>query len=76
MSKEKRNHLVDLEETFSNIKKAGLHLKAKKCTFGVTKGQFFRFQIMPQGIKARQEKIEVMKSMEPPKMIKWQRGVT
>lgn len=38
---EKRNHLTDLGETFDNIRKAGIRLKAKKCMFGFTEGKFW-----------------------------------
>lgn len=37
-SKEEQTHLSNLEETFTNIQRVGLRLKAKKCAFEVTEG--------------------------------------
>lgn len=45
-------------------------LKAKKCTFDVTKGQFLGFQITLDQIKAKQEKIEVVAKIGLPRIIK------
>lgn len=39
-SKEAAMHPKDLRETFENLRKAGLRLKAKKCSFGVMEGFF------------------------------------
>lgn len=69
-SDEKRNHLRDLEETFGNIRRAGICLKSKKSTFGVTEGQFLGFQITQEGIRARREKIGAILNMNPPRKIK------
>lgn len=63
--KKAARHLRDLEETFENIRKVGLRLKAMKCTFGVTEGPFLGFKITLEGIKARTEKVEVVTSMVP-----------
>jgi hypothetical protein len=34
-SKKRHNHIQDLQETFSNLRKGNLKLNPKKCTFGV-----------------------------------------
>lgn len=39
------NHAADLEETFNNLRKTEIMLKAKKCAFGVTEGQFLGYLI-------------------------------
>jgi hypothetical protein len=33
MSKNKEDHIVDLKETFTNLRKAGLRLNLEKCIF-------------------------------------------
>jgi hypothetical protein len=33
------NHIVDLQETFANFRKAGLKLNPEKCVYGVKKGK-------------------------------------
>lgn len=47
-SKREKTHLVDLEETFDNIRWDGLRIKAKKYAFGINVGHFLDFQITPQ----------------------------
>jgi hypothetical protein len=36
-STKEENHIADLQETFSNFRKAGLKLNLEKCVFGVKK---------------------------------------
>lgn len=69
-SRKVAGHIKDLRETFDNIRKVGLRLKAKKCSFGVTEGYFLGFRITPHRIKARTEKIEAVMFMVPPRTIK------
>lgn len=45
-------------------------MKAKKCVFGVTEGQFLGYKITPDGIKPRAEKVEAVLEMIHPKTIK------
>ena len=53
MSKYEHDHIIDLKETFANLKKIGLKLNPKKCVFGVSKG------VVPElTIKLRASKIE------------------
>jgi hypothetical protein len=35
----KRDHIEDLQETYTNLRKANLKLNPEKCTFGVQKGK-------------------------------------
>lgn len=65
-SREAGTHLVNLEETLGNMRRAGLRLKAKKCAFGVNEGYFLGFRITPEGIKPRTEKVEAVTAMTPP----------
>lgn len=57
------DHLDDLEETFNNIWRFGLRLKAKKYVFGVMEGHFLGFKITPEGIKPHTEKVEAVLAM-------------
>ncbi|KAL0454247.1 UNVERIFIED_CONTAM: hypothetical protein Slati_0763900 [Sesamum latifolium] len=44
-SKEARNHVEDLEETFAVLRKYRLKLNPEKCAFGVSGGRFLRFMV-------------------------------
>ncbi|KAL0352594.1 UNVERIFIED_CONTAM: Retrovirus-related Pol polyprotein from transposon [Sesamum calycinum] len=51
-SKEARNHIVDLEETFAALRKYRLKLNPGKCAFGVRGGRFLDFMVTQRGIEA------------------------
>lgn len=55
-SKEAKDHWHDLEETFHNLSKVGLKLRAGKCAFGVIEGKFLGYMITREGIKLHLEK--------------------
>ncbi|KAL0345504.1 UNVERIFIED_CONTAM: Retrovirus-related Pol polyprotein from transposon [Sesamum radiatum] len=63
-SKEVGNHVVDLEETFSVLRKYRLKLNPAKCTFEVWGGRFLGFMITQRGIKANPLKIKVILDMK------------
>ena len=42
-SKSISQHVADLEETFSTLRRYGMRLNPTKCTFGVTSGKFLEF---------------------------------
>ncbi|KAK4391048.1 Retrovirus-related Pol polyprotein from transposon [Sesamum angolense] len=50
-SKEARNHVADLEETFVVLRKYRLKLNHGKCAFGVRGGRFLDFMITQMGIE-------------------------
>jgi hypothetical protein len=55
-----------LQETFANIRQAGLKLNPEKCVFGVKKGKFLGCLLSTKGIEANPSKIEAILRMEPP----------
>jgi hypothetical protein len=63
----KENHIVDLQKTFANFRKAGIKLNPEKCIFSVKKGEFFGCPVSTRGIEANPSKIEAILRMEPPK---------
>ncbi|KAL0295551.1 UNVERIFIED_CONTAM: Retrovirus-related Pol polyprotein from transposon opus [Sesamum calycinum] len=65
-SKEARNHVEDLEETFAVLRKYKLKLNPGKCAFGVSGGRFLGFMVTQQGIKANPAKIKAIMDMGPP----------
>lgn len=64
------NHLKDLKDTFANLAKVRLNLKANKCAFKVSKGKFLRYMVTKEGIKPHLEKVQVVINMKAPRTIK------
>ncbi|KAL0444775.1 UNVERIFIED_CONTAM: hypothetical protein Slati_2200200 [Sesamum latifolium] len=65
-SKEVRNHVEDLEETFVVLRKYRLKLNPKKCAFGVSGGCFLGFMVTQRGIEANPAKIKAILDMGSP----------
>ncbi|GKV11423.1 hypothetical protein SLEP1_g22684 [Rubroshorea leprosula] len=64
------DHLIDIEETFNNLKKNRMRLNLAKCIFGVESGKFLSFMVSRRGIEDNPEKIKAVVEMEPPKSVK------
>ncbi|GKU96676.1 hypothetical protein SLEP1_g9888 [Rubroshorea leprosula] len=65
-----KDHLVDLDETFNNLKKNRMRLNPAKCIFGVESGKFLGFMVSRRGIEVNPEKIKAIVEMEPGKSVK------
>ena len=63
-SDKKETHIKDLQETFENLKKAGLRLNPDKCIFGIKKGKLLGCLVSARGIKANPEKIAAITNMK------------
>jgi len=66
MSKNEEDHIVDLKETFANLREAGLKLNPKKCVFSISRGKMLGYIIGPKGIRANPEKAKAIISMVEP----------
>ena len=66
MSKNKDDHVSNLQETFTNLKTAGLRLNPEKCIFRVTKGKMLGYIISSEGIKANPDKTRAIMTMVEP----------
>jgi hypothetical protein len=75
-STKKEHHIVDLQETFTNFRKAGLKLNLEKCVFGVKKGKFLGCLVSIKGIEENPNKIEAILRMEPPRTRKGAQRLT
>ena len=69
-SKDKANHLDDLKETFSTIRKNNMKLDPTKCVFAVASGKFLGFMVSQQGIKANPNKVVEIIEVKSPKIVK------
>ncbi|KAL0445706.1 UNVERIFIED_CONTAM: hypothetical protein Slati_1698500 [Sesamum latifolium] len=65
-SKEAEDHMDDLEETFSILRKYRLKLNPAKCAFGIRAGHFLGFMVTQRGIKANPLKIKAILDMKAP----------
>ena len=50
-TKDKTTLLMDLEETFANLRKINLKLNPEKCVFGVPSGKLLGFFVSIEGSK-------------------------
>ncbi|KAL0416356.1 UNVERIFIED_CONTAM: hypothetical protein Slati_3467500 [Sesamum latifolium] len=65
-SKNAEEHVKDLEETFSVLRKYKLKLNPAKCAFGVQGGRFLGFMVTQRGIEANPLKIKAIIDMKAP----------
>ena len=64
------NHIVDLEEIFSILRRYKMKLNPIKCTFDVTLKKILGFMVSRHEIKANSEKIQTIQEMTASKSIK------
>ncbi|XP_021851068.2 uncharacterized protein [Spinacia oleracea] len=69
-SRQEKDHVADLRETFETLRKYMMKLNPKKCVFGVRSGKFLGFLVSERGIDANPEKVEAMISLPQPKSVK------
>ena len=69
-SKTDEDHIDDLRETFSNLRKHDMKLNPKKCLFGVKSGKFLGFLVSQRGIDANPDKVQAALDLPEPKMKK------
>jgi hypothetical protein len=66
MSKNKVDHIADIKETFTNLRKAGLKLNPEKCVFRVSRGKMPDYIISAEGIRANLNKTKAIIAMADP----------
>lgn len=64
------NHVDHLEETFTILCKYQMKLNPTKFASRITFRKFLRFMVSHRGIEANLEKIQMVRIMEAPKMVK------
>ncbi|KAM1941220.1 hypothetical protein ACFX13_028829 [Malus domestica] len=63
-SKHTDQHIINLSETFTILKRYRIRLNPNKCAFGVGFGKFLGFMISQRGIEANPEKIKAILDMK------------
>ena len=69
-SKEPRDHVKHLEETFELLRKYEMKLNPEKCAFGVSSGKFLGFLVSHREIEANPETIWTVTEMKSPRTVK------
>ncbi|KAM1439195.1 hypothetical protein ACFXTO_013075 [Malus domestica] len=65
-SKHVDQHITNISETFTILKRYRMRLNPNKCAFGVGSGKFLGFMISQRGIEANLEKIKAILDMKEP----------
>lgn len=64
------SHYKLLNLVLTKLKEAGFKLSPSKCKFGVSRLDYLGHQITPQGISISPERIECIRSLQPPRTVK------
>ena len=75
-SKDEANHLDDLKETFSTLRKSNMKLNPAKCVFVVASGKFLGFMVSQRGIEANLDKVKAIIEVKSPKSMKEVQNLT
>jgi len=65
-SKQASEHLSDLEEVFSVLRKHKLRLNASKCSFDIGSRKILGYMITHRGIKVNPNQIRAIHDLHPP----------
>jgi len=64
------NHLDDLKEAFSTLRKYNMKLNPAKCVFDVASGKFLGVMASQRGIEANPDKVKAIIEVKSPKTVK------
>jgi hypothetical protein len=64
-SRKEEGLLVDLRETFGNLRHSEMPLNSEKCTFSVRSGKLLGYLVPQRRIEVNLEKIRAIKEMKP-----------
>ena len=70
------NHIHDLREMFTILRRYKMKLNPNKCVFGVESGKFLGYIVSRRGIEANPEKIKALLEMKSPRRIKEVQSLT
>ena len=66
-SKTEEEMIIDLQETFDNMRKYKMKLNPRKCVFEIKSGKFLGYLVNQRGIDANPEKVQVVINLAEPK---------
>ncbi|GJU94224.1 reverse transcriptase domain-containing protein [Tanacetum coccineum] len=62
--------VMDIAETFHNLRKINMKLNPKKCSFRVTEGKFLGYMVTSEGIWVNPKKTKAVSDMQSPKTLR------
>ena len=65
-SKTEEEIIIDLHQTFGNMRKYKMKLNPRKCVFGIKFGKFLGYLVSQRGIDANPEKVQEVIDLEQP----------
>ncbi|GKF56277.1 reverse transcriptase domain-containing protein [Tanacetum coccineum] len=69
-SKTEQDMIMNIAETFDNLRKINMKLNPIKCSFGVAEGKFLRYMVTLEGIRANPKKTKAIADMQSSKTLK------
>ncbi|GJY98906.1 putative reverse transcriptase domain-containing protein [Tanacetum coccineum] len=69
-SKTEQEMMMDIAETFDNLRKVNMKLNPKKCSFSVKEGKFLGYMVTSEGIIANIKKTKAVVDMQSTKTLK------
>nr|GEV30217.1 reverse transcriptase domain-containing protein [Tanacetum cinerariifolium] len=69
-SRTEKDMIMNVMETFDNLKKINMKLHPKKCSFGFKEGKFLGYMVTSEGIRANPKKTKAVADMQSPKTLK------
>nr|GEZ72978.1 reverse transcriptase domain-containing protein [Tanacetum cinerariifolium] len=69
-SKTRRDVIMDVAETFDNLRRVNIKLNPKKCSFRVKEGKFLGYKVTSEGIQANPKKTKAVGDMQSSKTLK------
>nr|GEV91930.1 hypothetical protein [Tanacetum cinerariifolium] len=66
----KEDMIMDVMETFDNLKKINMKLNPKRCSFGVKEGKFLGYMVTSEGIRDNPKKTNAVADMQSSKTLK------
>ena len=70
MSRKRGDLIVDLHETFDNLRKYNMKLNPGKCFFAVPAGKLLGFIVSERGLEVNPEKIRAIMDIKKPTCLK------
>ncbi|GJW60922.1 hypothetical protein Tco_0110257, partial [Tanacetum coccineum] len=69
-SKTEHEMIMDIAETFNNLRRINMKLNPKKYSFGIEEGKFLVYMVTSKGIRETPKKTKVVADMQSPKTLK------